>query len=64
MMRRGALRAGDAASSGLGKPAALAGDPDRAAHKPTRCRWLILLLISLMYLICYMDRGNISVAQP
>jgi len=64
MMRRGALRAGDAASSGLGKPAALAGDPDRAAHKPSRCRWLILLLISLMYLICYMDRSNISVAQP
>jgi len=31
---------------------------------PTKTRWLILLLISLMYLICYMDRSNISVAQP
>ena len=25
---------------------------------------MILFLISLMYLICYMDRSNISVAQP
>jgi sugar phosphate permease len=32
--------------------------------KPTRTRWWILFLISLMYLICYMDRSNISVAQP
>jgi len=32
--------------------------------KPTRTRWWILILISLMYLICYMDRSNISVAQP
>jgi sugar phosphate permease len=31
---------------------------------PTKTRWLILFLISLMYLICYMDRSNISVAQP
>ena len=31
---------------------------------PTRTRWQILFLISLMYLICYMDRSNISVAQP
>jgi sugar phosphate permease len=31
---------------------------------PTRTRWLVLFLISLMYLICYMDRSNISVAQP
>ena len=30
----------------------------------TKTRWLILFLISLMYLICYMDRSNISVAQP
>lgn len=34
------------------------------AAKPTRTRWWILILISLMYLICYMDRSNISVAQP
>ncbi len=31
---------------------------------PTKTRWLVLFLISLMYLICYMDRSNISVAQP
>ena len=31
---------------------------------PTKTRLLILFLISLMYLICYMDRSNISVAQP
>ena len=34
------------------------------ASKPTKTRWWILLLISLMYLIAYMDRSNISVAQP
>jgi len=36
---------------------------ERAASKPTRTRWLVLLLISVMYLICYMDRSNISVAE-
>jgi sugar phosphate permease len=35
-----------------------------AASAPTKTRWLVLFLISLMYLICYMDRSNISVAQP
>ena len=35
-----------------------------AAAKATKTRWLVLFLISLMYLICYMDRSNISVAQP
>jgi sugar phosphate permease len=35
-----------------------------AAVKPTKTRWVVLFLISLMYLICYMDRSNISVAQP
>ena len=34
------------------------------SQAPTRVRWWILLLISFMYLICYMDRSNISVAQP
>ena len=34
------------------------------ASKPTRTRWLVLVLISFMYLITYMDRSNISVAQP
>jgi sugar phosphate permease len=32
-----------------------------AAPKPTRTRWLVLLLISFMYMITYMDRSNISV---
>jgi sugar phosphate permease len=30
----------------------------------TRTRWAMLVLFSLMYLICYLDRGIISVAQP
>jgi sugar phosphate permease len=32
--------------------------------RPTRTRWWILFLISLMYLICYMDRTSISIAAP
>lgn len=31
---------------------------------PSRIRWRILVLFSLMYLIAYVDRGMISVAQP
>lgn len=31
---------------------------------PTRTRWWMLVLFSLMYLIAYLDRGVISVAQP
>ena len=42
----------------------LAAAPEQVAAKPTKTRWWILLLISLMYLIAYMDRSNISVAQP
>ncbi len=38
--------------------------PPAGAAKPTKTRWFVLFLISLMYLICYMDRSNISVAQP
>jgi sugar phosphate permease len=34
------------------------------AIAPTRTRWWMLVLFSLMYLICYLDRGIISVAQP
>src|SRR6202049_4886603 len=37
---------------------------ENIASKPTGTRWLVLLLISFMYLITYMDRSNISVAQP
>jgi sugar phosphate permease len=32
--------------------------------KATKIRWVILFLIGLMYLLCYMDRSYISVAQP
>ena len=47
------------------RPDAVAQSPVGAeAARPTRTRWWILLLISVMYLICYMDRSNISVAQP
>ena len=35
-----------------------------ATSKPTKTRWLVLVLISFMYLITYMDRSNISVAAP
>lgn len=35
-----------------------------AASPPTKTRWLVLVLISFMYLITYMDRSNISVAAP
>jgi sugar phosphate permease len=35
-----------------------------AASKPTGTRWFVLGLLSLMYLITYMDRSNISVAEP
>jgi sugar phosphate permease len=35
-----------------------------ATPKPTHTRWFVLILISFMYLITYMDRSNISVAQP
>jgi sugar phosphate permease len=35
-----------------------------AASKPTHMRWFVLVLLSLMYLITYMDRSNISVAEP
>lgn len=47
------------------RPDAVVQSPERSGDaKPTRTRWWILILISLMYLICYMDRSNISVAQP
>jgi sugar phosphate permease len=32
--------------------------------KRTHIRWYVLLLISLMYMITYMDRSNISIAAP
>src|SRR6202161_1427215 len=32
--------------------------------RPTNGRWYILLLISVMYLITYLDRVNISTAAP
>jgi sugar phosphate permease len=35
-----------------------------AATSPSKGRWYILLLISIMYLITYLDRVNISTAAP
>jgi len=37
---------------------------DTAPERPSRGRWYILLLISVMYLITYLDRVNISTAAP
>src|SRR5271170_6059947 len=37
---------------------------DTPAAKPSRGRWYVLLLISVMYLITYLDRVNISTAAP
>jgi sugar phosphate permease len=37
---------------------------ENATSPPTKTRWLVLLLISLMYLITYMDRTGISIAAP
>jgi sugar phosphate permease len=36
--------------------------PEPARVQPSRGRWYVLLLISVMYLITYLDRVNISVA--
>jgi sugar phosphate permease len=43
-----------------------ADSPTRAVPetKRTHVRWYVLFLISLMYMITYMDRSNISVAAP
>jgi len=51
---------------GMNRSPALAGAASQeiAASKPTKTRWFVLVLISFMYLITYMDRSNISVAQP
>jgi sugar phosphate permease len=35
-----------------------------ATSPPTKTRWMVLLLISLMYMITYMDRTGISIAAP
>ena len=37
---------------------------DQAKARPSMGRWYILILISLMYLITYLDRVNISTAAP
>ena len=37
---------------------------ENATSPPTKTRWLVLLLISLMYMITYMDRTGISIAAP
>src|SRR6202044_496452 len=37
---------------------------DPATARPSKGRWYVLLLISAMYLITYLDRVNISTAAP
>jgi sugar phosphate permease len=37
---------------------------ENATSSPTKTRWIVLLLISLMYMITYMDRTGISIAAP
>src|SRR6202795_1004598 len=37
---------------------------ENSTSPPTRTRWVVLLLISLMYMITYMDRTGISIAAP
>src|ERR1700693_368772 len=37
---------------------------ENVTSPPTKTRWLVLLLISLMYMITYMDRTGISIAAP
>ena len=37
---------------------------DAQQKRPSMGRWYVLLLISLMYLITYLDRVNISTAAP
>ncbi len=38
--------------------------PESATPKPSKTRWFVLLLLSLMYMITYMDRTGISIAAP
>jgi sugar phosphate permease len=38
--------------------------PDPTSERPSKGRWYVLLLISVMYLITYLDRVNISTAAP
>ena len=49
---RGAVQAAAPSTSRIGSAAA------------SRGRWYVLLLISVMYLITYLDRVNISTAAP
>ncbi len=50
--------------TGVSEPGVASVAPNSVNSKPTKTRWGVLILISVMYLICYMDRSNISVAQP
>src|ERR1700739_651179 len=38
--------------------------PEPAGAQPSHGRWYVLLIISVMYLITYLDRVNISTAAP
>jgi sugar phosphate permease len=45
-------------------PGSIVFPANAAPSRPTKTRWLVLLLISLMYMITYMDRTGISIAAP
>jgi len=51
----------DTDSTSVREPTAITPD---TFSKPSKTRWLVLLLISLMYLITYLDRTGISIAAP
>src|ERR1700727_3239444 len=55
-----AVHAFDNSATSMGKQRM--AEPQYA--KPSRGRWYVLLLISVMYLITYLDRVNISTAAP
>lgn len=38
--------------------------PDSKSAKPTKFRWLVLAWIGFVFMIAYVDRGNISLAAP
>ena len=42
----------------------MAANPAPMVGRKSRVRWLILLLISVMYMITYLDRASISVTAP
>ncbi|MGH9357971.1 MAG: MFS transporter [Terriglobia bacterium] len=52
------------AKSNLTSPQKAGPLQESSPSKPSRIRWMVLLLLSLMYMITYMDRTGISIAGP